>query len=91
MPLERSPEGLSLTMKKRGGGRGNGDRGEKKENVKAKGTHTGFLFLCHKGKGNTNHVLPFTEHQKCYRASAITSCFQQIGNNFSKYGLVSQC
>lgn len=66
------------------------DSGKKEEKIKAEGTYAGFLFLCHTRRGNTNHVLPFTEHQKCYRAFVITSRFQQIGNNFSKYGLVSQ-
>lgn len=46
--------------------------------------------FCHIRRGDTDHVLPFTKDQKCYRAFVITRYFQQIGNNFSKYGLVSQ-
>lgn len=88
-PLERRHKGQSLQGNSRKKDR---ERGEEKEKMKAKGTHAGFLFLCHIGRGDTdtNHVLPLTKDQKCYRAFVITSCFQQIGNNFSKYGLVFQ-
>lgn len=59
------------------------ERGEEKEKMNTKGTQAGV-------PGDTDHVLPFTKGQKCYRAFVITSCFQQVGNNFSKYGLVTQ-
>lgn len=85
--LGEKPQRSEFTIKQWGKNR---ERGEEKEKMKAKGTYTGVLFLCHMGRGDTDHVLPFTKDQKCYRAFAITSCFQQIGNNFSKYGLVSQ-
>lgn len=68
----------------------NRQKGEEKEKMKAKGRYAGFLFLFRIGRGDSDHVLPFRKDQKCYRAFVITSCFQQIGNNFSEYGLVSQ-
>lgn len=46
-----------------------------------------MLAFCHTETGDTNHVF---KDQKCYRAFVVMSSFQQMGDNFSKYGLVSQ-
>lgn len=46
-----------------------------------------MLAFCHTEMGDTNHVL---KYQKCYRAFVVMRSFQQMGNNFSKYELVSQ-
>jgi len=79
-----APVGLAETR----GGK-NRERVEAKEKMKAKGTYAGFLFLCHIGRGDTDRVSPLKKDQKCYIAFVITSCLQQIGNNFSKHRLVS--
>lgn len=62
---------------------GGKQRGEEKLKTVEKGTYAG----CHTETGDTNHVL---KGQKCYRAFVVMSSFQQMGNIFSKYGLVSQ-
>lgn len=46
-----------------------------------------MLAFCHTETGDANIVL---KDQKCYRAFVVMSSFQQMGDNFSKYGLVSQ-